>query len=78
MSAGIDVLFVLDSLIAQTKERGGSPSTTTIIEARNGIAELLDALTAERAIRNSETKPPTDIEHAAFARTDTALAKVQP
>ena len=40
-------------------------------------SELVAALTAERAIRSAECKPPIDVELAAFARTDAALARVQ-
>lgn len=41
------------------------------------VTELVDALTAERAIRNSETKPALDVEYAAYARTDKALADME-
>ncbi len=42
MSAPIDVLWVLDALSLQTKQRGGSPSFVTIDEARAAIAELVE------------------------------------
>ena len=74
MSAGVDVLGLFDAYIAH-----GIPQERPELQAaRAAVAELIEALTAERAIRNAECKPPIDVELAAYARTNAALAKVSP
>lgn len=77
---GVDVLAVLDDFVAVIESEGVIErfplSANDLRQVRTDLAELVEALTAERVVRNSEVKPPEDIERAAYDRTAAALARV--
>ena len=73
MSAPVDVLAVWDEAVELLRDRAPA-MRSRMSEARAAVAELVEAMTAERLAR--DTSAPVSQLVAAIERTDAALARV--
>lgn len=76
MSRGVDVLAVMDGAAVYLSTSGWTPSPSMeaeFAEARAAVAELIEAVSAERAVGHWEYARLAE----ARKRTETALARVR-
>ena len=74
MSAGVDVLRVLDELIAAQRQAWGVPETG-IVEARAAVAALIAERDALREACEYARAEMEDKEHVAHVRREFGLAE---